>query len=213
MAGLCITARAPAPRAWRTFHESEHQGPTREGREAAFVIAGWQMLAVIPQRPWRRMESTGSLASRANRSMSPPAWRQKGRGKLALSSRSFGFGQGPVFRSGLEPRNPDLVNEASRQLRDRLGRHACRTAVKVGVPYQYRVNAEFSGRMRPVEGVPGAAAERAVIAHGMTTTSQHAAARTWPRRFAEKPTSESCCHRASCIRVYTRQWPEIRAPA
>jgi len=82
----------------------------------AGMVAGARPFT-FPLRPLRRMESTGSPASRAEpRFMSPPGRRaERSRSAFALFVEEFGFGQGPVFRPDLASRNPDLVNEAFRQ--------------------------------------------------------------------------------------------------
>jgi allantoinase len=92
---------------------------------------------------------------------------------FALFVEEFGFGQGPVFRPDLAPRNPDLVNEAFRQYGIDWGIvRVGRLFRELGVPLSVALNAEFPGAYPDVwkefrEAQPNAP----IIAHGLNNTS------------------------------------------
>src|SRR6266478_1829302 len=92
---------------------------------------------------------------------------------FALFVEEFGFGQGPVLRPDLAPRNPDLVNEAFRQYGIDWGIvRVGRLFKELGVPLSVALNAEFPGNYKSVWKEFRAVQPNApIIAHGMNNTS------------------------------------------
>ena len=92
---------------------------------------------------------------------------------FALFVEEFGFGQGPIFRSDLATRNPDLVNEAFRQYGIDWG------VVRVGrlfkeldAPLTIVLSAEFPGKYPSVWKEFRASRPTApIVAHGMNNTN------------------------------------------
>jgi allantoinase len=92
---------------------------------------------------------------------------------FALFVEEFGFGQGPVFRPDLAPRNPDLVNEAFRQYGIDWGIVRVGHLFKeLGVPLSIALNAEFPGAYPDVwKEFRSTQPYAPIIAHGLNNTS------------------------------------------
>ena len=92
---------------------------------------------------------------------------------FALFVEEFGFGQGPVFRPDLAPRNPDLVNEAFRQYGIDWGIvRVGRLFRELNVPLSVALNAEFPGAYPDVwKEFRGLQPNAPIIAHGLNNTS------------------------------------------
>jgi len=92
---------------------------------------------------------------------------------FALFVEEFGFGQGPVFRPDLAPRNPDLVNEAFRQYAIDWGIvRVGRLFWELGVPLSVALNAEFPGAHPAVwKEFRSVQPNAPIIAHGLNNTS------------------------------------------
>jgi allantoinase len=92
---------------------------------------------------------------------------------FALFVEEFGFGQGPVYRPDMVPRNPDLVNEAFRQYAIEWGiPRVGRMFRELDVPLTIVLNAEFPDKHRSVWKEFRASQPNApIVAHGLNNTS------------------------------------------
>lgn len=92
---------------------------------------------------------------------------------FALFVEEFGFGRGPVFRSDLESRNPDLVNEAFRQYAIDWGiTRVGRLFKELDVPLSVVLNAEFPAIHPEVWKEFRATQPHApILAHGMNNST------------------------------------------
>jgi allantoinase len=93
---------------------------------------------------------------------------------FALFVEVFGFGQGPVFRSDLASRNPDLVNEAFRHYAVTAGNlRVGRLFEELDVPLSIVLNARFPVAYPSVWKEFRAAHPKApIIAHGMNNSNE-----------------------------------------
>ncbi len=93
---------------------------------------------------------------------------------FALFVEEFGFGQGPVFRPDLAPRNPDLVNEAFRQYAIDWGiARVGRVFKELDVPLTVVLNAEFPDAHASVwKEFRATQPNVPIVAHGINNTSQ-----------------------------------------
>src|SRR5215471_18335135 len=93
---------------------------------------------------------------------------------FALFVEAFGFGQGPVFRPDLASRNPDLVNEASREYAIHWGiARVGRLFKEMEVPLSIVLNAEFPDKYPSVwKEFRATQPKGPIIAHGINNTSQ-----------------------------------------
>jgi allantoinase len=149
---------------------------TRKAREPAFFVAGMALLLAV-HLPSATLAQDGidRVTGFARDPVHVATWPvgRKVAVSFALFVEEFGFGQGPVFRPDLAPRNPDLVNEAFRQYAIDWGvTRVGRLFKELDVPLSIVLNAEFSGTHASVWKEFRAVQPNApIIAHGMNNTS------------------------------------------
>lgn len=92
---------------------------------------------------------------------------------FALFVEEFGFGQGPVYRSDMTSRNPDLVNEAFRQYGIDWGvTRVGRLFKELDVPLTIVLSSEFPGQYPSVwKDFRAAQPNAPIVAHGMNNTN------------------------------------------
>jgi allantoinase len=144
-------------------------------RKAGLVAGVALLTAMLLPAASRAQQSIDRVTGFAREPVHVAAWPsgKKVAVSFALFVEEFGFGQGPVFRPDLAPRNPDLVNEAFRQYGIDWGIvRVGRLFRELGVPLSVALNAEFPGAYPSVWKEFRAAQPNApIIAHGLNNTS------------------------------------------
>jgi allantoinase len=143
-------------------------------RRRDFVTVGLLTAILFPAAS-RAQQSIDRVTGFAREPIHVAAWPsgKKVAVSFALFVEEFGFGQGPVFRPDLAPRNPDLVNEAFRQYGIDWGIvRVGRLFKELGVPLSVALNAEFPGAYPTVwKEFRSSQPNAPIIAHGLNNTS------------------------------------------
>src|ERR1700688_3116668 len=161
-----------ATRRWR----GNHRHPMTQKALESALLAGLVLLFVVPlSAATLAQDGTDSVTGFPRDPIHVAAWPagKKVAVSFALFVEEFGFGQRPLFRPDLAPRNPDLVNEAFRQYAIDWGvTRVGRLFKELDVPLSIVLNAELSGTHASVWKESGAVQPNApIIADAMNNTS------------------------------------------